>query len=398
MERIERNILTQMDDRPEHNRVPIYSWAAPLDSNTLDQAINMANLPFAHHHVALMPDAHLGYGMPIGGVLATDGVSIPNAVGVDIGCGMAFKRTGIHVDEFNKHIHQVVQYVKSDIPLGFNKHAIPCHDDDMPEGYGDMNIVDEHWDNAKLQMGTLGGGNHFIEFQKDEEDIVCVMIHSGSRNLGKQVADYYNKRAIHLNERWYSDVDPKMQLSFLPLDSEDGMGYWEEMIFCVEYAKLNRKTMMGDVINAMNNLCLSVGDTDIIDVAHNYAQLEHHYGKNVMVHRKGATSAYSGEVGIIPGSQGTSSYIVEGLGSIESFKSCSHGAGRKMGRKQAIKELDYKVESEALNKLGILHSVHSAKQLDEAPSAYKDIDEVMANQTDLVEIVQKLTPLAVIKG
>jgi tRNA-splicing ligase RtcB len=231
------------------------------------------------------------------------------------------------------------------------------------------------------------------------------MIHSGSRNLGKQVAEHYNKLAKKLNEKWYSKVDEKVDLAFLPLDSEEGKAYIREMEYCVEFALANRKLMMSRISDIFSkyfkNECCPENDIffeeEFINIAHNYASLENHFGQNVMVHRKGATLARKDTLGIIPGSQGTASYIVKGKGNKDSFESCSHGAGRKMGRKQAIKELDLEAEIKMLDDQGIIHSVRGKQSLDEAPSAYKDINEVMKNQEDLVEILVELKPLAVIK-
>lgn len=231
------------------------------------------------------------------------------------------------------------------------------------------------------------------------------MLHSGSRNLGKQIADRYNKVAAQLNEKWHSVVAPGMQLAFLPLDEAAGMSYMNEMEYAVKFAKYNRKLMMDRIADIMISLVpsmsfLSIGDLDtpVFDVPHNYARMENHFNTNVMVHRKGATKAVAGGYGIIPGSQGTSSYIVVGKGNPESFESCSHGAGRLMGRNEARRTLDLKKEIEMLDQQGIVHSVRSEHDLDEAAGAYKNIDVVMHNQKDLVDVVVKLRPLAVIKA
>lgn len=224
------------------------------------------------------------------------------------------------------------------------------------------------------------------------------MIHSGSRNIGYQVANHYNKLAISLNEKWHSKVPKEWQLAFLPIDSKEGQAYLEEMQYCVNFALANRSLMMDRIKAAFSETIENIEFGDMINIAHNYATIEHHFGKNVMIHRKGATRAYTNDIGIIPGSQGTKSYIVKGLGNTESFKSCSHGAGRVMGRKQAQRELSLKDEIKKMEQQGILHSIRSEKDLDEAAGAYKDIDAVMENQKDLVEIIVELLPLAVIKG
>ena len=224
------------------------------------------------------------------------------------------------------------------------------------------------------------------------------MIHSGSRNIGYKVAKHYNKLAVHLNEKWWSSVPKEWQLAFLPINSKEGQAYLIEMQTCVDFAFANRKLMMEDVKNCVTKVVEHVEFGDMINIAHNYVAMENHFGENVMVHRKGATRAYDGQLGIIPGSQGSASYIVVGKGNPESFMSCSHGAGRKMGRRQAQIFLDIEAEKKRLDKLGIIHSVRHKKDLDEAPGAYKDINTVMKNQEDLVEILVELQPLAVIKG
>jgi tRNA-splicing ligase RtcB len=383
--------------------VPIKSWVTDLETGAFAQAINLANLPFVYKHIALMPDAHQGYGMPIGGVMATEGVVVPNAVGVDIGCGMLSVNTHLnHLPDLKK----IMSEIRRRIPLGFKKHSknqlgMPCHN------FVNVPIVHKEYSNAQKSLGTLGGGNHFIEFQRDEDtDLIHIMLHSGSRNMGTKVANHYNDVAKDLNHRYFANVPPEWQLAFLPLDSEEGQAYIREMDFCVEYALRNRKKMMDVIFQILvelgnyqgYNYGLQKSKDSMINIAHNYATMEHHFGKNVMVHRKGATLARKDTHGIIPGSQGTKSYIVRGLGNPESFDSCSHGAGRKMGRKQAQKDLDLTTELKKLDDQGIIHSIRGVKDLDEASGAYKDIDEVMENQKDLVTIEKTLKPIAVIKG
>lgn len=240
--------------------------------------------------------------------------------------------------------------------------------------------------------------NHFIEIQKGDDGHIWVMAHTGSRNLGYKVANYYNKIAVEMNEMWYSQVPKSHDLAFLPEGSTHYHKYLTEMQYCVDFALANRRLMMERVKEAVLSQCPGTKFDNMINIAHNYTRMENHFGKNVMVHRKGATSARDGEVGIIPGSQGTCSYIVRGLGNRDSFMSCSHGAGRVLGRKQAKKILDLETEKKHLDELGVVHSIRTVDDLDEAIGAYKDIDVVMKNQEDLVEILVKLTPLGVIKG
>lgn len=380
----------------EHNK-PIKCWLDEIEESAVKQAANLANLPFTFKHVALMPDCHSGYGMPIGGVLATKGVVIPNAVGVDIGCGMCAVKTSLKGIE-RESLNDIIEQIKMVVPVGFNRHKERQDISLMPMCTENHRLIAKEFDSACHQLGTLGGGNHFIEIQADNDGFVWVMIHSGSRNLGKKVADHYNKIALALNQLWHSEVKKESELAFLPIESEQGKQYFAEMKYCVEFALANRKLMMERVKQCFKEKVSDVEFGEIINIAHNYASFEHHFGENVIVHRKGATFAGKGQIGIIPGSQGTKSYIVRGLGNEESFNSCSHGSGRRMGRKQAQKSLDLKTEIEIMERQGIIHGIRTVADLDEAASAYKDIDVVMNNQKDLVEIVVELRPLAVIKG
>jgi len=391
-------------------RLVIKSWCNNPEESAIEQAKNLANLPFAFHHIALMPDMHSGYGMPVGGVLATKDVIIPNAIGVDIGCGMTAVKTPWTIDQINKETLKKIfggsaenhGGVRSAIPVGFGKHS-KKQDPGLIPIVGleiDYPIVTKEYGNALHSIGTLGGGNHFIEIQYDSDNLVWIMLHSGSRNLGKQVADHYNKIAVMLNKKWQSGIPTSWQLAFLPIDSDEGQSYLREMNYCVEFALANRKLMMSRITDIFNDILKweKVDMNEMINIAHNYARIENHFNENVWVHRKGATSARKGEIGIIPGSQGTVSYIVKGLGNPESFMSCSHGAGRMMSRTAARKGLDLASEIKNLEEKGIIHSVRDINSLDEAPGAYKDIDLIMEEQSDLVEIVHKLQPLAVIKG
>lgn len=386
--------------------MPIKMWLDEIEDGALAQVKNLANLPFAFKHIAIMPDSHQGYGMPIGGVLATKGVVIPNAVGVDIGCGMCAVKLGI-TDISNDQLRVIMGKIRKAIPVGFDHHQDKQDISLMPNSMHlttEM-ICDKEYHKALCSLGTLGGGNHFIEIQKGSDGHIWVMIHSGSRNFGLQIAEYYNKEAIKLNEQFYSVVDKKQELAFLPLDSDLGKRYMIEMQYAVDFAFANRKLMMDRIkyiffeVFPDNSFFGLVGrPEDMINIAHNYAKLENHFGQNVVVHRKGATLATEDTIGIIPGSQGTKSYIVRGKGNRDSFTSCSHGAGRKMGRGQAMRDLNLADEIKILDDQGIIHGIRNEKDLDEASGAYKDINVVMENQKDLVDILVELTPLAVIKG
>lgn len=376
---------------------PIKLWLEDVEEGALQQAKNLANLPFLKGWVALMPDAHQGYGMPIGGVVALEGVVIPNAVGVDIGCGMCAVRSDQRFLE-QETLKRVMGRVREEIPVGFNHHKMKQFDVlPIDSEVGDLRVAKAEYQSALYQVGTLGGGNHFIEFQQGSDGFVWVMVHSGSRNLGKKVADYYNGVAKEVNEKYQIAVPREWDLAFLPIDSNEGQEYLKEMQFCVGFAVVSRHLMVSKIERILEE---EVGAAlgAVINIAHNYAVMEKHMGKEVLVHRKGATKASVGLVGVIPGSQGTKSYIVQGKGNQESFNSCSHGAGRKMGRKAAQRTLDFLDEVRKLDEMGVVHSIRSSKDLDEAPGAYKDISEVMRNQEDLVEVLVELTPLGVIKG
>lgn len=369
-------------------RIPIKIWATDADEGTLRQARNLANLPAVFKWVALMPDCHVGYGMPIGGVLATTDIVIPNAVGVDIGCGMAavtFAEPPPETDELKR----IMGLVREEIPVGFShhRHAQAWAGFDWAPG---LPIIQQELTSARKQLGTLGGGNHFIEFQVNDKEQFGVTIHSGSRNFGLKAAEDYHRLALRHCEQWHVQL-PDKELAYLPADSQQGRDYLAAMNYCLDFAKANRALMMSRVLDI-------VGLAPIVEVNihHNYVAPELHYGQTVWVHRKGATSARAGELGIIPGSMGSPTYIVEGLGCPESFESCSHGAGRRMGRGQAIRTLDL---TEEKAKMGtVVHGLRNVKDLDEAPGAYKDIDAVMAAQTDLVKIVSRRMPLGSIKG
>jgi len=394
------------------HKTPIKIWVSNIEEGALNQAYNLADLPFVFKHIALMPDSHQGYGMPIGGVLATKGIIIPNAVGVDISCGVACIKTSLKTETTSiEQIKELMGFIRKAIPLGHNHHS-EAKISEMEFYCGPKDSINkdkypifyQEYNSATHQIGTLGGGNHFIEIQKDPEGFIWVMIHSGSRNIGKKVADHYNERAKNENWRWFSSVPKEVDLAFLPLESEIGLQYFKEQQMCGTFAKANREVMLSSIMAIIKNMFPEceflpiVYENPIFDIAHNYADIENHFGVNVIVHRKGATRAYEGQLGIIPGSQGTKSYIVRGLGNPDSFKSCSHGAGRKMGRKVAQQSLNLQDEIDRMNSQGIVHSIRSAKDLDEAAGAYKDIDEVMENQKDLVEIVTELKPIAVIKA
>ena len=399
---------------------PIKVWVdgrENVEESCIEQAYHLAQLPFTFQWVALMPDTHTGKGMPIGGVLATDGVIIPHAVGSDIGCGMVFVQTNIKAEDLKtietgsgSLLHNIIGGVQRCIPVGTAHHNKMQPSNVLGKA---MNELEKYLKAPTLvpqieegfyQIGTLGGGNHFIELQEDEEGYVCIMIHSGSRHFGKQVGDYFDNIARELNAKWYSSVPDSFNLAFLPVMSDEGRSYLNYMNLALDFAEENREVMLSKVMEVVSKTVekycgYQVTYTDKLNVHHNYAALELHYGKNVWVHRKGAIRARAGEKGIIPGAMGSYSYIVEGKGNPESFMSCSHGAGRSYSRTKA-KEL-YSVEQVMCDLKAqevILGKSNKKDVAEECRFAYKDIDTVINNQLDLVIPIKKLKTIGVIKG
>lgn len=377
--------------------VPMKVWMKSLDDleeGALKQAMNLTVLPFVHHHVVIMPDAHQGYGMPIGGVMAAKDVVVPYAVGLDIGCGVCAAQTRIHSDDYsNELLHLHIKRITKAVPQGFNWHKKKQSDPVFDEIPDDIDIVQREAQNVRYQLGTLGGGNHFIEIQRDKEGWIWIMIHCGSRNFGKQIAESFHKRAVKFckdnNEKL-----PTSELSFLPLDNPIGNNYMRAMNWALKFAKANRRRIMENILEIFGE-----SPAQMIDIHHNYAAVERHFDAEVILHRKGAVNAEKGMRGLIPGSMGIHSYIVEGLGNPESFCSSSHGAGRRMGRNEARRRIQAEDVLRRMNELNIAVFTATRKDIpEEAPEAYKNIDEVMENQSDLVKIINVLNPLGVIKG
>lgn len=384
-----------MVQKIETEQIPIKLWLDNLEEGALQQAKNLANLDIAYKHIAIMPDSHQGYGMPIGGILASKEAIIPNAVGVDIGCGMCSLRTnleGVDLDDLKK----IMGRIRETIPVGFKHHNEKQDEKWMPPLEENLPIVSKEFERGKYQVGTLGGGNHFVEIQRGSDGYIWIMVHSGSRNIGYTVANYYHKKAVEETKKRGNNI-PK-DLSYFLKGTDEYDSYFNEMNYCINFALQNRKLMMERVKDAFVEIIPTVEFSNFINKPHNFAAWETHYGEKLMVHRKGATRAEKGEWGMIPGSQGTSSYLVKGKGNPLSFNSCSHGAGRVMSRAEARRSLDLKKEVSHLKSMGVLHALRHKKDLDEAPSSYKDIKEVMALQKDLVDIKIELTPLAVVKG
>lgn len=383
--------------------IPIMSWCPDPDPGTMEQVLRLSSHPKAFHHVALMPDCHPGYGMPIGGVVAARGALIPGAVGVDIGCGMSAVRTPMRACDIDGGtVERVIRETAERIPVGegcSRRDPLP-----MPPEIALPSWLDSRARSlAMANLGTLGGGNHFIEIQAGDDGFVWLMIHTGSRNLGYRIARHHCEVAVRMQTRFGRAPEG---LAFLPDDSDEGILYARDMETAMAYARANRSAVMEGFALAFAEAtgCRVTGEP--VSIHHNYASLETHFGTRVWVHRKGATSARDGETGIVPGSMGTTSYIVRGLGSEDSFMSCSHGAGRVLGRREALRRLSVDECRESMRGVvygacgrnGRLKGFGEGADISEAPAAYRDIDEVMRNQKDLTVPVVRLRPLGVLKG
>jgi len=390
-----------------HQRVPVKIWTDDIDERSKQQLTNIASLPFIHHHVAAMPDVHLGIGATIGSVIATHKAIIPAAVGVDIGCGMVAARLSLTANDLDeKNLKQVFDQITRYVPVGRGQHPSDrvLVNAARPFEPGLKALTDRHpallkafgkfskWMN---QMGTLGGGNHFIEVCLDEADQVWVMLHSGSRGIGNAMADYFIQLARQDMERWMIHL-PDRDLAYFPEGSEHFDDYVEAVQWAQDYAMQNRQSMLDLVLAALTRrLPPFTVTTEVVNCHHNYVAKEHHYGANVWVTRKGAIRACEGDWGIVPGSMGTRSYIVRGKGNPESFCSSAHGAGRRMSRTAAEKQF---TEADLAKQTAGVICRKDRGVVDEIPGAYKDIDAVMANQSDLTEILHTLKQVVCVKG
>jgi tRNA-splicing ligase RtcB len=382
----------------ETEGVPIKSWAPEIEEGALEQAEHLSELPFVYKWVVVMPDVHRGYGMPIGGVIATEAVVIPHAVGLDIGCGVRTWATGVGREAFAAERSNVLHDIQRSVPMGFRWHKGP---QESPTGLFERApssaALAAEVDKARRQLGTLGGGNHFIEVQTDPEDRIWVTIHCGSRNVGKQMAEHYDRVAREMAPRIGSSVPQEWGLAYLPLERPEGREYLAVMGFCLDFARENRERIMGRVREVFARRFPDVSSDPDIDVHHNYAAVEEHFGREVVVHRKGAVRAV-GTV-VIPGSMGSATYVCRGLASPESFESCSHGAGRAMSRRAAVRQIPADRVMRQMRALDIeLVKLKKRDVAEESVEAYKDIDAVMSAQSDLVEPVVRLTPVGVLKA
>ena len=404
----------------ETMKIPVKVWLETekeLEASCREQALHLANLPFLAGPVCLMPDTHAGMGMPIGGVIASEDVIIPNAVGVDIGCGMAYIETGIRADDLRQImtgsgnlVQAIIGDIMRNVPVGFAHHKQPMPSyvldralDEMDKYEKDGELLGQ-LDAGYFQIGTLGGGNHFIELQENDEGFLSVMIHSGSRHFGKSVCDYFHQKARALNQRWYSQVPDSYRLAFLPVDSPEGQQYLNWMQLSMDFAAENREKMMLAVKAILEKWIgkyteFSLNFSNDINCHHNYAALENHKGKDLWVHRKGAVEAKNGQMAVIPGAMGSYSYMVMGLGNEDSFCSSSHGAGRRYSRKGAMEAFTCEEVILDLERRGVvLGKKGKADVAEESRFAYKDIEIVMENQKDLVIPVKRLKTIGVVKG
>lgn len=380
-------------------KAPIKTWLQihEIESGARDQLENAARHPDVGPHVAVMPDCHVGFGVTIGCVFPTIDAILPTAVGVDIACGMCAVPTGRTFDRVTMDARFWQEWagkVRGSIPTGFGTHRKQQRWSGFDIRLRAKQLQALIGEKAEIQLGTLGGGNHFLEAQVDEDDQVWLMVHSGSRHTGLRIADFYTERSKEITAR--RGLKVPRELWPLPLDDQVGQDYLHDMEWATRFALESRYRMLEGMLEAFGmDPAEAGGRAAFINIHHNFARIEEHFGQRLVVHRKGATSAQEGEIGIIPGSMGAPSFIVRGKGSAESFASCSHGAGRVMGRKQAKRTLDEAALREAL---AGTFTRPSRGFIDEAPQVYKDVTQVIARQADLVDVVHTLKPIVTVKG
>lgn len=398
----------------ENTRVHIKAWTdfVPVEDQAMEQLKNLANLPFAFSHIAAMPDVHYGKGATVGSVIATKGAICPAAVGVDIGCGMMATKTNLRAEDLPDNLFAIRSEIERLIPHGRTDnggkgdrgawHDIPhlnglAWQENFKNRYN--HIVERHPDakafNTANHLGTLGGGNHFVEICIDTEGSVWIMLHSGSRGLGNKIGMYFIERAQQECEKYFITL-PDKDLAYLVEGSDLFDDYVTAVTMAQDFAAMNRAFMMQAAMQAMRKFFPQLLATDMaINCHHNYVERENHFGHNVLVTRKGAVRARKTDLGIIPGSMGAKSFIVRGLGNPASFCSCSHGAGRVMSRNQAKKEVS--IAQHIADTAGV-ECRKDESVIDETPRAYKNIDDVMRSQEDLVEIVATLKQVVCVKG
>ncbi len=387
------------------DRVPIKLWALPheVDSNAIKQLKGIASLPWVAHYVAVMPDVHLGKGATVGSVIALRGAVAPAAVGVDIGCGMSAVKSDLRAEHLPDHLRGLRLALEDAIPVGGAHYSEPVFKGSSPEIahqaatlFSRFSELDAHahrfQQRAALQLGSLGGGNHFIEVCLDTAGFVWLMLHSGSRHIGAELAERHMTAARKL---FHNQELPDPDLAVFLAGTPAFDAYRRDLGWAQKYARLNREVMLERAQRVLREHFQEISFEDPISCHHNYVAEETHFGEELLVTRKGAIRAGLGELGIIPGSMGTKSYIVRGLGNPHSFESASHGAGRRMSRNQARQR--YSVRDLELQTKGV-ECRKDRGVLDEAPKAYKNIDRVMEQQADLVEVVAELKQVVCVKG
>lgn len=399
----------------EQNRTVVKSWTrgVTFDDSAREQVRNLASMPFIHKHIAIMPDVHLGKGATIGSVIPTIGAVIPAAVGVDLGCGMMAVKTSLDANDLPDSLTHLRHEIEKNVPHGRSANIKRGRDkgswgnlpDDVVQAWLPLSndfdrLCEKHpmlMDTNNIQhLGTLGTGNHFIELCLDESDSVWVMLHSGSRGVGNRIGSEFIAKAKKDMERWFVHL-PDKDLAYIPEGSEHFDDYIAAVSWAQRFARVNRHVMMNRTLTALQKIIDKPfsAEQEAVNCHHNYINREHHFGSDVWVTRKGAVSARLGEMGIIPGSMGARSFIVRGLGNAESFCSCSHGAGRVMSREEAKRRVSME---EHLTATEGVECRKDKSVIDETPAAYKDIDKVMAAQSDLVEIVHTLKQVVCVKG
>ena len=388
-------------------KVPVKIYTDEVDNRSLDQLGNLAQMPFIHSHIAAMPDVHAGIGATVGSVIPTKGAIIPAAVGVDIGCGMNAVRLSLKAHDLPDSLTRIRSAIEAKVPVGMNSHkreAVKASTLKQMDHHLQP-ITDKHPGLTKMvrnfqrtwgrQVGTLGGGNHFIELCIDEADDVWVMLHSGSRGIGNAIGRYFIIKAQKDMGKLLGNL-PDKDLAYFEEGSQHFDDYVEAVGWAQDYAMINRREMMRLVLDAVQPFLPQFKTTrEAINCHHNYVEKENHFGADVYITRKGAISAYDGELGITPGSMGAKSFIVRGLGNKQSFCSCSHGAGRKMSRTAAKRQFN---TADLKQQTAGVECRKDKGVVDEIPGAYKDIDKVMQNQSDLVEVVHTLKQVVCVKG
>lgn len=378
-----------------------------IEPEALQQLDNLSQLQIVHHHIAAMPDVHFGKGATVGSVIPCKGAIIPAAVGVDIGCGMNALRLSLNAQDLPESLRRVRSAIEAAVPVGFDIHpTLQAHASTVRAlSVGLNRIWDRHPKLLKMQknpnetwlrqLGTLGGGNHFIELCLDENANVWIMLHSGSRGIGNAIGQYFIRLAQQDMGRQLHTL-PDKDLAYLTEGAEFFEEYVDAVHWAQDYAMANRREMMRLIVGSLKPELPEFDVTEeAINCHHNYVSIEHHFGENVYITRKGAIRAGANDLGIIPGSMGTKSYIVRGKGNLESFDSCAHGAGRRMSRRKAKRQFNAQdIETQTAG----VECRKDKGVLDEIPRAYKDIDSVMANQSDLVDVVHTLKQVVCVKG